>query len=38
MGAEWINSNTFRFGASSLLGDVLNVLSGRESILDKTVY
>lgn len=38
MGTEWINSNTFRFGASSLLGDVLNVLNGRESIVDKTVY
>lgn len=38
MGADWINSNTFRFGASSLLGDVLNVLHGRESVLDKTVY
>lgn len=38
MGADWINSDTFRFGASSLLGDVLNVLHGRESVLDKTVY
>lgn len=38
MGAEWINSDNFRFGASSLLGDVLNVLNGRESVLDKTVY
>ncbi len=38
MGADWITSDTFRFGASSLLGDVLNVLNGRESVLDKTVY
>lgn len=38
MGEEWINSDNFRFGASSLLGDVLNVLNDRESVLDKTVY
>lgn len=38
MGVNWINADTFRFGASSLLGDVLNVLNGRESIVDKTVY
>ncbi len=38
MGANWVNADTFRFGASSLLGDVLNVLNGRESIVDKTVY
>lgn len=38
MGNEWINSDNFRFGASSLLSDVLNVLSDKESILDKTVY
>ncbi len=38
MGSEWINSNNFRFGASSLLGDVLNVLNDKESVLDKTVY
>lgn len=38
MGANWINADTFRFGASSLLGDVLNVLNGRESVVDKTVY
>lgn len=38
MGANWVNADTFRFGASSLLGDVLNVLNERESIVDKTVY
>lgn len=38
MGKEWINSTNFRFGASSLLGDVLNVLNGKASVLDKTVY
>lgn len=38
MGAEWINANNFRFGASSLLGDVINVLQDKASVIDKTVY
>lgn len=29
MGESWINANNFRFGASSLLGDVINVLEGK---------
>lgn len=29
MGESWINASNFRFGASSLLGDVLNVLEGK---------
>ncbi|MCC2624241.1 MAG: deoxyribose-phosphate aldolase [Burkholderiales bacterium] len=29
MGNAWINPNNFRFGASSLLNDVLNVLDGK---------
>jgi deoxyribose-phosphate aldolase len=32
MGKEWINANNFRFGASSLLGDVMNVLDGKATI------
>lgn len=31
MGDAWINANNFRFGASGLLTDVLNVLSGKNS-------
>lgn len=31
MGAEWLNSNNFRFGASSLLNDVLRCLSDNTS-------
>ena len=27
MGPNWINSNTFRLGASSLLSEVINVLA-----------
>lgn len=38
MGKDWINATNFRFGASSLLGDVLNVLQDKQSVLDKTVY
>lgn len=38
MGAAWINSDNFRFGASSLLSDVVNVLNDKQSIVDKTVY
>lgn len=38
MGNNWINSDNFRFGASSLLGDVLNVLNDKTSVIDKTVY
>lgn len=32
MGKTWINSDTFRFGASALLGDVINVLNNNISI------
>ncbi|MDD3266302.1 MAG: deoxyribose-phosphate aldolase [Burkholderiales bacterium] len=38
MGNDWINSNNFRFGASSLLNDVINVLNDNESILDQSKY
>lgn len=38
MGNHWINSNHFRFGASSLLGDVVNVLNDNESVLDTSKY
>jgi deoxyribose-phosphate aldolase len=31
MGANWIMPSTFRFGASSLLDDILAVLSGSGS-------
>jgi len=31
MGEKWINANNFRFGASGLLGDVINVLDGGSS-------
>lgn len=29
MGKDWINANTFRFGASSLLNDVIAILEGQ---------
>lgn len=32
MGAKWIRADKFRFGASSLLVDVLNVLSGTQQV------
>jgi deoxyribose-phosphate aldolase len=31
MGPDWAKPSTFRFGASSLLGDILAVLDGKES-------
>jgi deoxyribose-phosphate aldolase len=31
MGPDWTKPSTFRFGASSLLTDILAVLDGRES-------
>jgi len=31
MGDNWVNANNFRFGASSLLQDVLDVLNGNQS-------
>ena len=34
LGASYINSHTFRFGASSLLNDVLNILNG---VTDKNI-
>ena len=38
MGNAWINSNNLRFGAASLLGDVINVLNDKESTLNKNLY
>ena len=38
MGEEWINANKFRFGASSLLGDVINVLTDKESEINTSQY
>lgn len=38
MGADWITSNNFRFGASSLLSDVINVLSGNSNIIKNSNY
>lgn len=38
MGESWVNAEKFRFGASSLLGDVLDVLNGRESSVDNSAY
>lgn len=38
MGEDWINSSKFRFGASSLLGDVLDVLNDRQSSTDNSAY
>lgn len=32
MGSDWAKPSTFRFGASSLLGDILAVLDGKESV------
>lgn len=31
MGKDWINASTFRFGASGLLADVLDMLNGEDS-------
>lgn len=38
MGNNWINSNNFRFGASGLLGDVLNVLNGISTTTESSSY
>lgn len=38
MGANWLNSNNFRFGASSLLGDVLSILSGNFNTIKNSNY
>lgn len=31
MGHDWINANNFRFGASGLLNDVINILDGNDN-------
>ena len=38
MGDEWINARNFRFGASSLVTEVLNTLRGQASNLAKNAY
>ena len=38
MGKEWINANNFRFGASGLLTDVLNILNCNSSTTPSTSY
>ena len=38
MGKDWINANNFRFGASSILTDVLNILNDRESVINSNLY
>jgi deoxyribose-phosphate aldolase len=38
MGADWIMPSTFRFGASSLLDDILAVLSGAPSVRASAGY
>jgi deoxyribose-phosphate aldolase len=38
MGTEWVKAECFRFGASSLLGDILNVLHNRDSVLNNSAY
>lgn len=38
MGKNWINSDNFRFGASSLLTDVINVLEDKECTSDSSKY
>ena len=35
---DWPMPSTFRFGASSLLGDILSVLDGREPVAAATAY
>jgi deoxyribose-phosphate aldolase len=36
MGPQWVSSTTFRFGASSLLGDVLAILDGHGHVAGAT--
>lgn len=38
MGHDWVNANNFRFGASGILSDVINVLDGKSSSENKNVY
>ena len=38
MGKDWINATKFRFGASSILTDVLNILNDRESVINSNLY
>ncbi len=38
MGPNWVNSNTFRFGASSLLASLLAAIKGESHIIDKDSY
>ncbi len=38
MGTDWVNSKNFRFGASGLLNDLLNVLGHQEQAADKGGY
>lgn len=38
MGSTWINSHTFRFGASGLLNDVMNILSNTNNIKTNLSY
>ncbi len=38
MGKDWINANNFRFGASSILTDLLNILNDRESVINNNLY
>ncbi|MFD2207434.1 deoxyribose-phosphate aldolase [Kiloniella antarctica] len=38
MGTDWVNSKTFRFGASGLLDDLLNVLGHQKQVADEGGY
>ncbi len=38
MGEDWINASKFRFGASSLLSDVINVLTDKKSEINASQY
>ncbi|KQR78168.1 2-deoxyribose-5-phosphate aldolase [Rhizobium sp. Leaf384] len=37
-GPDWLMPSTFRFGASGLLGDILSVIDGRESLAAPAAY
>jgi deoxyribose-phosphate aldolase len=38
MGESWVNLNTFRFGTSSLLDNLLNYLNNKQQIIDINKY
>ncbi len=38
MGPDWVNSKNFRFGASGLLNDLLNVLGHQKQVADEGGY